>query len=128
MGKRARLAEYLDRTSSTSIPLDEGETKEMEARLAEDAFAAAGNPNEYIYLDGVAAVKGGAPKFAATLKRVYGGNPKVVHPMPTWLADKLSRWNLERYVGVPVVPVNRSITVKKSIDNILFSCFYSGIR
>ena len=38
----------------------------------------------------------GPQKVCKLLKSHYGGNPKAVPALPTWLEDKLTLWNLER--------------------------------
>ena len=84
------LAEYLDRIGAASIPISDAEADELAARTG---FVGS---NDYMWFD-AAGFKGGPAKLAAFLKKAHGGAPKVVHPVPAWLEDKLSRWNLQRH-------------------------------
>jgi hypothetical protein len=52
---------------------------------------------EHIYIDGAEKHPGGATKLAELLKKVGGGHPRVVKPVPEWLTDKLSAWKLKRH-------------------------------
>ena len=86
------LAEYLDRTGASSIPISEVEADEICERIG---FVGS---NDYMWFD-ASGYPGGAQaanKLVNLLKK-FGGSPKTVHPMPNWLAAKLERWRLQRH-------------------------------
>jgi len=86
------LAEYLDRTGASSIPISEVETDEICERIG---FVGS---NDYMWFD-ASGYPGGAQAAnkLVTLLKKFGGSPKTVHPMPNWLAAKLERWRLQRH-------------------------------
>ena len=53
--------------------------------------------HDFIYLSGLSSRTGipkawrGAKKVAALLKKMFGGNPAVVHPVPRWLMLKVGK-------------------------------------
>ena len=99
------LAEYLDRTGASSIPISEVEADEICERIG---FVGS---NDYMWFD-ASGYPGGAQAAnkLVTLLKKFGGSPKTVHPMPNWLAAKLERWRLQRhqvlsyrYISPPLV-------------------------
>ena len=85
------LAEFLDRTDVEDVRVSESEMEEIADRIG---FVGS---DDFLFLDECDAFKGGAQKLASLLKKLHGGNPKVVHPLPTWLENKLKRWQLKRH-------------------------------
>ena len=84
--KSTLLYNYLlmaeDELSSVIVTDDEVEALNVDVEPAD----------EYLYLNGLSS----ALKVVNILKK-FGGNPKIVNPLPEWLEDKFCRWKLKRH-------------------------------
>ena len=84
-------AQQVDRASIVKLEescADESDSDEL--LLPENFYAT----HDFIYLDGLNKKKHPgewrtAKKIVVLLKKAFGGNPKVVHPLPRWLALKV---------------------------------------
>jgi hypothetical protein len=86
---------YLDRVENDMEYISCNESDIDDCLLPQDFY----ENQDFIYLSGLGSKTGtpkawrGAKKVAGLLKKMFGGSPKVVHPIPRWLMLKVCiRW------------------------------------
>ena len=87
---------YKENLSSEAELMNFSEFKEVDCFLPRDFYA----EHDCIYLTNLHAMKQlpnawkGANKVASILQKMFGGNPKVVRPIPRWLMLKVSDFRM----------------------------------
>ena len=87
---------YKECLSSEAESMNFSEVKEVDCFVSRDFYA----EHDFIYLTNLHAMTQlpnawkGAKKVASILEKMFGGNPKVVRPIPRWLMLKVSNFQM----------------------------------
>ena len=87
---------YKEYLSSEAESMNFSEVKEVDCFVSRDFYA----EHDFIYLTNLHAMTQlpnawkGAKKVASILEKMFGGNPKVVRPIPRWLMLKVSNFQI----------------------------------
>ena len=87
---------YKEYLSSKAESMNVSEVEEVDCLVSRDFYA----EHDFIYLTNLHAMTQlpnawkGAKKVASILEKMFGGNPKVVRPIPRWLMLKVSNFQM----------------------------------